>query len=28
MVLVGDDFAYPDAFDTFKETDDLVELIN
>ena len=25
-VLIGDDFAYPDAFDNFREADDLIDL--
>lgn len=27
-VLVGDDFGYPDAYDTFKTTDKFLELVN
>ena len=27
-VLIGDDFGYPDAFDTFKTTDKFLHMVN
>ena len=27
-VLFGDDFGYPDAFDTFKTNDQFLEMVN
>jgi hypothetical protein len=27
-VLIGDDFSYPDAFDSFKSNDKYLEMLN